>query len=153
LILILNVYLKPEIQNIIIIIGLFSWIGIATIVRAETLSVKEREYVLYSKVIGEKSNVIILKHIIPNIFPTIMVASTLNIAGAILTESSLSFLGLGVRQPDSSWGSMLKYAQGYMGNAHYLALFLEILILLTVLSFNVLGDVFRVAFEPKANND
>ncbi|MBU5314073.1 ABC transporter permease [Tissierella carlieri] len=153
LILILNAYLKPGIQNIIIIIGLFSWMGIARIVRAETLSVKEREYVLYSKVIGERSNIIMLKHIIPNIFPTVIVASTLNIAGAILTESSLSFLGLGVRQPDSSWGSMLKYAQGYIGDAPYLALFPGILILLTVLSFNILGDVFRVAFEPKANND
>lgn len=153
LILILNAYLKPGIQNTIIIIGLFSWMGIARIVRAETLSVKEREYVLYSKVIGERSNIIMLKHIIPNIFPTVIVASTLNIAGAILTESSLSFLGLGVRQPDSSWGSMLKYAQGYIGDAPYLALFPGILILLTVLSFNILGDVFRVAFEPKANND
>ena len=94
-----------------------------------------------------------MKHIIPNIFSTIIVASALNTAGAILTESSLSFLGLGVRQPDSSWGSILKYAQGYMGDAPYLALFPGILILLTVLSFNVLGDVFRVAFEPKANND
>ncbi|WMM24482.1 ABC transporter permease [Tissierella sp. MB52-C2] len=153
LILILNAYLKPGIQNIIIIIGLFSWMGIARIVRAETLSIKEREYVLYSKAIGEKSNIIMLKHIIPNIFPTVIVASTLNIAGAILTESSLSFLGLGVRQPDSSWGSMLKYAQGYIGDAPYLALFPGILILLTVLSFNILGDIFRVAFEPKANND
>lgn len=153
LILILNAYLKPGIQNIIIIIGLFSWMGIARIVRAETLSVKEREYVLYAKIIGEKSNTIIMKHIIPNIFPTVIVASTLNIAGAILTESSLSFLGLGVRQPNSSWGSMLKYAQGYIGDAPYLALFPGILILLTVLSFNILGDVFRVAFEPKANND
>lgn len=153
LILILNAYLKPGIQNIIIIIGLFSWMGIARIVRAETLSVKEREYVLYSQVIGERSRVIITKHIIPNIFPTVIVASTLNIAGAILTESSLSFLGLGVRQPDSSWGSMLKYAQSYIGDAPYLALFPGMLILLTVLSFNVLGDIFRVAFEPKANND
>ncbi|MBU5255424.1 ABC transporter permease [Tissierella praeacuta] len=153
LILILNAYLKPGIQNIIIIIGLFSWMGIARIVRAETLTVKEREYVLYSKVIGEKPNIIILKHIIPNILPTVIVASTLNIANAILTESSLSFLGLGVRQPDSSWGSMLKYAQGYIGDAPYLALFPGILILLTVLSFNILGDVFRVAFEPKANSD
>ncbi|MBU5428042.1 ABC transporter permease [Tissierella pigra] len=153
LILILNAYLKPGIQNIIIIIGLFSWMGIARIVRGETLSVKEREYVLYSKVTGEKSRTIMLKHIIPNIFPTVIVASTLNIAGAILTESSLSFLGLGVRQPDSSWGSMLKYAQGYIGDAPYLALFPGILILLTVLSFNILGDIFRVAFEPKANND
>jgi len=153
LILIVNAYLKPGIQNIIIIIGLFSWMGIARIVRAETISVKEREYVMYSKVIGEKPSAIIVKHIIPNIFPTVIVASTLNIANAILTESSLSFFGLGVRQPDSSWGSMLKYAQGYIGEAPHLAIFPGILILLTVLSFNVLGDIFRVAFEPKANND
>jgi peptide/nickel transport system permease protein len=153
LILILNAYLKPGIQNIILIIGLFGWMGIARIVRAETLSVKEREYVLYSKVIGERSNVIIRKHIIANIFPTVMVASTLNIASAILTESSLSFLGLGVQPPNSSWGSMLKYAQGYIADAPYLALFPGMLILLTVLSFNILGDIFRVAFEPKANND
>lgn len=152
LILILNAYLKPGVQNIIIIIGLFSWMGIARIVRGETISIKEREYVLYSKVIGERPSAIIIKHIIPNIFPTVIVASTLNIARAILTESSLSFLGLGVRQPDSSWGSMLKYAQGYMEQAPYLAIFPGALILLTVLSFNILGDIFRVAFQPKAND-
>ena len=153
LILILNAYLKPGVQNIIIIIGLFSWMSIARIVRGETISIKEREYVQYSQVIGEKSSVIIKKHIIPNIFPTVIVAATLNIASAILMESSLSFLGLGVRQPNSSWGSMLKYAQGYMEEAPYLAFFPGILILMTVLSFNVLGDIFRLAFEPKANDD
>lgn len=153
LILILNAYLKPGIQNIIIIIGVFSWMGIARIVRAETLTVKEREYVLYAKVSGEKSKKIILRHIIPNIFSTVIVASTINIATAILTESSLSFLGLGVQQPNSSWGSMLKNAQGYIGEAPHLAIFPGMLILLTVLSFNVLGDIFRVAFEPKVNND
>lgn len=153
LILILNAYLKPGIQNIIIIIGVFSWMGIARIVRAETLTIKEREYVLYAKVSGEKSKNIILKHIIPNIFPTIVVASTINIATAILTESSLSFLGLGVQQPNSSWGSMLKNAQGYIGESPHLAIFPGVLILLTVLSFNILGDIFRVAFEPKVNND
>jgi peptide/nickel transport system permease protein len=152
LILILNAYLKPGIQNIIIIIGVFSWMGIARIVRAETLSIKEREYVLYSEVSGEKPGNIILKHIIPNIFPTIIVASTINIASAILTESSLSFLGLGVQQPNSSWGSMLKNAQAYIGEAPFLALFPGMLILFTVLSFNVLGDIFRVAFEPKVND-
>lgn len=153
LILILNAYLKPGVQNIIIIIGLFSWMSIARIVRGETISIKEREYVQYSQVIGEKSSVIIKKHIISNIFPTVIVAATLNIASAILMESSLSFLGLGVRQPNSSWGSMLKYAQGYMEEAPYLAFFPGILILMTVLSFNVLGDIFRLAFEPKANDD
>lgn len=152
LILILNAYLKPGLQNIIIIIGLFSWMGTARIVRGETLSLKEREYVLYANAIGEKRGTVILKHIIPNIFPTVIVVSTLNIAKAILTESALSFLGLGISQPNSSWGSMLKGAQSKMDEAPYLAIFPGLLILLTVLSFNILGDTIRVAIDPKANN-
>lgn len=151
LMLILNAYLKPSISTIIIIIGMLSWMNIARIVRAETLSVKEREYVLYARVSGQSRLNIILKHIVPNIMPTIIVAATINIASAILMESSLSFLGLGVQQPNSSWGSMLNNAQGYIGEAPYLALFPGMFILLTVLSFNFLGDVFRVAFEPRAN--
>lgn len=151
LMLILNAYLKPGIPTIVVIIGLLTWMSIARIVRAETLSVKEREYVLYAKVSGQSTFKIITKHIIPSIMPTIIVASTLNIASAILMESSLSFLGLGVQQPNSSWGSMLNNAQGYIGEAPHLALFPGLFILLTVLSFNVLGDVFRVAFEPKVN--
>ncbi|WPC42991.1 ABC transporter permease [Clostridium sp. JS66] len=151
IILILNAYLKPGIQNIIIIIGLFSWMGMARIVRAETLSLKEREFVLCAKVLGAGSGRIIFKHIIPNVIPSVIVASTINIATAILMESSLSFLGLGVRQPNSSWGSMLQNAQGYIGDAANLAIFPGILILLTVLSFNVLGDILRNAFDPKVN--
>lgn len=147
LILILNAYLKPGIQNIIIIIGLFNWMGIARLVRAETLSIKEREYVVYSKMIGRKDGEIMLEHIIKNIFPTITVAASINVANAILTESSLSFLGLGVRQPNSSWGSMLKDAQQYLGDAPYLALFPGLLILLTVLSFNIVGDYLRESVE------
>lgn len=151
IILILNAYLKPGIQNIIIIIGLFSWMGMARIVRAETLSLKEREFVLCAKVLGAGSGRIIFKHIIPNVIPSVIVASTINIATAILMESSLGFLGLGVRQPNSSWGSMLQNAQGYIGDAANLAIFPGILILLTVLSFNVLGDILRNAFDPKVN--
>lgn len=153
LILILNAYLKPGIQNIIIIIGLFSWMSIARIVRGETVTVKEREYVQYSKVIGQSSSSIIIKHIISNIMPTIIVASTLNIASAILTESALSFFGLGVRQPASSWGSMLKDAQSHMMTEPYMAIFPGMLILLTVLSFNVLGDIIRAAIDPKVNSN
>ena len=150
LILILNAYLKPGIKNIIIIIGLFGWMGIARFVRAETLSVKEREYVSYAKMIGIKDSTIMLRHIIKNIFGTIVVTSTINIANAILTESSLSFLGLGVQQPNSSWGSMLKDAQKYLGDAPYLALFPGLLILITVLCFNVLGDSLRYTVEIKS---
>ncbi|MGE5703876.1 MAG: ABC transporter permease [Clostridia bacterium] len=150
--LILSVYLKPGIQNVIIIIGLLTWMNIARIVRAETLSVKEREYVLYAKVSGQSAFRIITMHIIPSISSTIIVSATINIASAILMESTLSFLGLGIQQPNSSWGSMLNNAQGYIGEAPHLALFPGLFIFLTVLSFNVLGDVFRVAFEPKVSD-
>ena len=98
--------------------------------------------------VGEHPLRIIVRHIIPGVLPTIIVAATLNIASAILMESTLSFLGLGVQAPAASWGSMLNNAQSYIGEASWLAMFPGILILLTVFSFNVLGDVFRTAFEP-----
>ncbi|WPD76418.1 ABC transporter permease [Dickeya fangzhongdai] len=153
LLLVLNAYLKPGVANIILIISALTWMNLSRLVRAETLSLKEREYVLYARASGERAWRIILRHIIPNILPTIMVAATLNIASAILMESTLSFLGLGVQQPNASWGSMLNNAQAYIGDATWLALFPGMLILLTVLSFNVLGDVFRTAFEPGAQRD
>lgn len=152
LILIINAYLKPGIENIIIIIGLFGWMDIARIVRAQTLSLKEREYVLCSKALGASNKRIIFKHIIPNAIPSVIVSSTINIASAILTESSLSFLGLGVRAPNSSWGSMLQNAQGFISSSPYLAIFPGLFILFTVLSFNILGDIFATAFDPKINN-
>lgn len=147
LLMILNAYLKPGIANIIIIIGLLSWMDVARIVRAETLTLKGREFVLYAKSSGANVLRIIVKHIIPNALPSIVVAASLNIAGAILTESALSFLGLGVQQPNASWGSMLNNAQGFMTNASYLALFPGLFILLTILAFNILGDVFRKAMS------
>ncbi|PRT08301.1 ABC transporter permease [Bacillus wiedmannii] len=149
LMLLLNAYLKPGITTLVLIIGLLTWMDTARIVRAETLSVKEREYVLYAKVSGQKSLMIIVRHIIPNILSTIIIAATLTIATSILMESSLSFLGLGIREPDSSWGSMLNNAQGYIGEAWYLTLFPGFLILLTVLSFNVIGEALKKAFAPK----
>ncbi|CAM4296957.1 peptide ABC transporter permease [Bacillus manliponensis] len=152
LMLLLNAYLKPGIMTLILIIGFMTWMDTARIVRAETLSVKEREYVLYAKVSGQNSFAIIFRHIIPNIASTIIIAATLTNATAILMESSLSFLGLGIREPDSSWGSMLNNAQGYIGEAWYLTLFPGFLILLTVLSFNVLGDALKTVFSPKQNN-
>lgn len=152
LILVVNSYLGSGIQNIILVIGFLGWMGVARIVRAETLSVKEREYVLYAKSIGQSNFSIIAKHIIPSILPTVIVASSINIASAILMESSLSFLGLGVQQPNASWGSMLKDAQGFLSDAPHMALFPGIFILLTVLSFNLIGDTLRAVFEAKLND-
>ncbi|MEG2787202.1 MAG: ABC transporter permease [Romboutsia sp.] len=152
LILVINSYLGASVKNLIFIIGFLGWMSIARIVRGETLSVKEREYVLYAKSAGQSPFKIITKHIIPSILPTIIVSATINIATAILLESSMSFLGVGVTQPNASWGSMLKDAQGYLMEAPYLAFFPGMIILFTVLSFNLMGDTLRNVFEPKAND-
>ncbi|WP_342425522.1 ABC transporter permease [Paenibacillus sp. FSL L8-0502] len=148
-ILLLSVFLKPGVGNIIVIIALLMWMNIARVVRAETMTLREREYVLYAKASGQSTFGIIMKHIVPNLIPIIIVGATNNIASAIMMESSLSFLGFGVQLPNATWGSMLNNAQGYIAQAPYMALFPGLLILLTVLSFNVLGDVLRVGFEPK----
>ncbi len=142
-------YLKPEITTLVLIIGLLTWMDTARIIRAETLSVKERSMFYSAKVSGQKSLAIIVRHIIPNILSTIIIAATLTIATSILMESSLSFLGLGIREPDSSWGSMLNNAQGYISEAWYLTLFPGFLILLTVLSFNVIGGSIEESFRAK----
>ncbi|MDI6618332.1 MAG: ABC transporter permease [Clostridiales bacterium] len=149
LVTVVSIYLTPGLHAIIIVIGLFTWMNIARLVRAETLSVKEREYVLYSIVSGQSSKNIIIKHLLPAVFPTVIVASTISIANAIMMESSLSFLGLGVQQPMSSWGSMLQSAQSHIGDAPYMAILPGLLIVLTVYSFNKSGDLVRVFAEPR----
>ena len=135
--------------NIVLIIGFLTWMNIARIVRGETISLNEREYVIYAKISGQKKFSTIVHHILPNIMPTIIVAATMNIANAILMESALSFFGLGIQPPTASWGSMLSNAQRYIQQAPYLAIFPGILILITVVSFNYLGEVLRKVFEPK----
>lgn len=146
---VMNAYLDAGIQNVILIIGLLTWMSIARIVRGETLSLKEREYVVYSRISGQSRGKVILRHIIPNIMPTVIVSATINVAQAILMESALSFFGLGIVPPTSSWGSMLNSSQRYLITAPYLALFPGLLIILTVISFNYLGEVLRKIFEPK----
>lgn len=149
LMVVMNAYLDAGVKNVILIIGLLTWMNIARIVRGETLSLKEREYVVYSRVSGQKRIKIILRHIIPNIMPTVIVSATINVAQAILMESALSFFGLGIVPPTSSWGSMLNSSQRYLTTAPYLAIFPGMLILLTVISFNYLGEVLRKIYEPK----
>lgn len=149
IILLLSVYLKPGIGNIILIIALLMWMNMARIIRAETLTLKEREYVLYAQASGQSNIGIIIKHILPNLIPLIIVGATNNVASAIMMESALSFLGFGVQPPNATWGSMLNNAQGYLAQDPLLAIFPGLLIFLTVLSFNILGDLLRAGFEPK----
>jgi peptide/nickel transport system permease protein len=150
LVTVVSIFLRPGLQAIILVIGLFTWMSVARLVRAETLSVKEREYVLYAQAMDQGSRFIILRHVIPSVLPTIIIAATGDIASAIMIESSLSFLGLGVQQPMSSWGSMLNRAQNMLGRAPYMAIVPGVMIVLTVFSFNKLGDLMRVFVEPKA---
>ncbi len=150
LVTIISLFIQGGIAAIVIVIGGFSWMGTSRLVRAETLSIVNREYVLYSKSSGQTNKNIILKHILPGIYPTVVVSATVFIPQAIIMESTLSFLGLGVKAPTSSWGSMLKNSQSFLADAPHLAIIPGIMILLTVFSFNKLGDVLRTVVEPKS---
>lgn len=149
LIIIINSFISPSIGTMILIIGMFSWMGVARIVRAEAMSLKQRDFVLAARNLGASEFEIMFFHVIPNMLPSIIVAASLSIARAILTESSLSFLGFGVRLPMSSWGSMLQSAQEHIQRVPRLAILPGFLILFTVISFNVLGDTLRMVLEPQ----
>lgn len=151
LIIVFYSFVPPNLVTLVIMLSMFSWANVARIVRAETLSIKERDYVLAAKTLGVSDFSIIMRHIIPNLTSQIIVAASLSIANAILDESALSFLGYGVQLPQASWGSMLQTAQKYILYDPLLAIVPGILILLTVLSFNILGDVLQHALDPKLN--
>lgn len=135
---------------IILIIGITSWMYLARIVRAEFLSLKEQDFVLAARATGTSDLSIILQHILPNSVAPIVVAATLSVGNAILTESYISFLGLGVRPPTATWGNMLEGAHGYIEQAPWLWIFPGMLILLTVLSINFIGDGLRDALDPRS---
>ena len=149
LMVVINSLFPPKVYSMVLILGLFEWCKIARITRAETLSLKERDFVLASKHLGASHAHIIFKHIIPNMSASIIVAGSLAVARAILTESALSFMGLGVQLPKASWGTMLQSAQIYIMDRPSLAIFPGLFIVFTVFSFNVLGDALRNALEPK----
>jgi len=134
---------------IIVIIGLTSWMYLARIVRSEFLSLKEREYVTAARALGVQDFRIIFKHVLPNTTAPIIVAATLGIATAILSEAYISFLGLGVRAPTATWGNMLQDATRYIDNAPQIWIFPGLLILITVLAINFVGDGLRDALDPR----
>lgn len=135
---------------IIIIIGLTTWPTLARIVRAEFLSLKENEFVLAARATGTPNYQIIFRHILPNTIAPIVVAATLGVAAAILTEAYISFLGLGVQAPTPTWGNMITGAANYIEQAPWLWFFPGLLILLTVLSINFVGDGLRDALDPRS---
>jgi peptide/nickel transport system permease protein len=142
-------FLEPSIFNIMAVIGLTSWMGITRLVRAEFLSLKERDFVLAERAIGAGAPRIIFMHILPNALAPVLVSATLGIASAVLTESALSFLGIGVQPPTPSWGNMLTQGKEVLGVAWWMSVFPGIAILLTVLGYNLLGEGIRDAIDPR----
>ena len=137
------------VYSIAIVIGTLSWMSVARLVRASFLSLKEEDYVLAARSIGAGSGAIITRHVLPNAMGPIIVAGTIGVAQAIIMESALSYLGLGVQLPVASWGSMLRLAQNQMTTAWWLPLFPGLMIVLSVLSINFMGDGLRDALDPR----
>lgn len=149
LILAVVAFLEPSIWNIMIVIGATNWMGMARLIRAEILSLKERDYILAVRSLGASHFRIIWRHIIPNAMAPVLVAATLGVAGAILTESALSFLGIGVQPPTASWGNILTAGKESIEVAWWLSFYPGIAILVTVLGYNLLGEGIRDAIDPR----
>lgn len=152
LILAVIAFLTPSIINIMIVIGLTSWMGVTRLVRAEFLSLSEREFVLASRTLGAKDARLIFTHLLPNSLTPIIVSAVLGVAGAVLMESGLSFLGLGVQAPQASWGNILTDGKEYIQFAWWLSLFPGLAILITVLGYNLLGEGLRDALDPRSTS-
>ncbi len=150
LILMVIAFLEPSITNVMIVIGITSWTGLARLVRGEALSIRERDFVLAAKALGASNSRILFTHLLPNVVAPIIVTATLGVGGAILTESALSFLGLGIQPPAPSWGSMLSAGKDYIHFAWWLSVFPGLAILITVMSFNLLGEGLRDALDPRS---
>lgn len=150
LILMVITFLEPNILNVMVVIGLTSWTGLARLVRGETLSLREREFILAARSMGLSHARVLLFHLLPNVIAPVLVTATLGVGSAILVESALSFLGLGVQPPTPSWGNMLTAGKDYIYFAWWLSVFPGLAILCTVLAFNLLGEGLRDVLDPRS---
>ncbi|MGD0627507.1 MAG: oligopeptide ABC transporter permease [Thermodesulfobacteriota bacterium] len=141
--------LGPSLFKVMVVIGITSWMGTSRFVRAEFLSLRERDFTQAAKALGVKDHRIIFRHILPNALAPVFVTATLDVATAILVEAGLSFLGFGVQPPAPSWGNILTEGRTYIFDAWWLTVFPGLAILITVLSFNLLGEGLRDALDPR----
>lgn len=152
LILAVLAFVGPSIYNIMVVIGVTQWTGIARLVRGEFLKFREREFVVAARSAGAKDGRIIFKHLLPNALAPVLVSASFGVAGAILTESALSFLGFGVPPQTPSWGAILSQAQAYMDVAWWLTLAPGFAIFLTITAYNLVGEALRDAIDPRLKN-
>ena len=141
--------LGPSLNNVILALATIGWVGYARLVRGQVLKVREMEYVTAAKALGAKAPRVIIRHVLPNVINPVIVMATLGLAGAILSEAALSFLGLGVQAPTPSWGAMLTSGRRYLGLANHLAIYPGVAIMLAVMGLNFLGDGLIDALDPK----
>jgi peptide/nickel transport system permease protein len=146
---VMAIFENPTVTKIFLVLGLVGWANIARLVRAEVMAIKERDYVTAARSIGVGPFGIVLRHVLPNTLGTLSVALTLGVAGNILTEAWLSFLGLGAQPPVPSWGAMITEGQFFLTTRPWVCIFPGLAILLTVLGFNMLGDGIRDAQDPR----
>jgi peptide/nickel transport system permease protein len=153
LLLVVAAFVTPSLISISLIIGLTSWMEVARIVRAEIMRLKAQDFVQAAQALGATGTRIMVRELAPNIMAPVLVAATLKVATAVLMESYISFLGYGVQPPLASWGNMLTNAQGYFDTVPWLAILPGVMITLTVMSFNFLGDGLRDALDPRLKMD
>ena len=149
LLLILSAVFGPSLRNVVIVIGCSVWASYARMVRAEVLSLRERDFVHAARAAGAKNVRIVLRHIVPNALGPVIIFASLQVGGIIILESALSFLGLGVQRPTASWGTMLSDGRDYIRNYPHISMAPGIAITLTVLAFNLIGDGLRDALDPR----
>jgi peptide/nickel transport system permease protein len=149
LLILLNSFAKSSIPLMVLVIAALSWMGTARAVRGLVLALKEQEFLVAARALGVRDGGLLMRHVIPNTLTPVIVGATLGVGNAIITESSLSFLGLGVNPPTPSWGNMLQDAQSTMSSAPWLTIFPGLAILITVLCVNFLGDGLRDGLDPR----
>ncbi len=145
-------FLGPGIGKVILALIITGWAGYARLARAQVLKVKELEFVLAARSLGARHGRILLRHLLPNILQPVLIQATIGMAGAILAESTLSFLGLGVLSPIPSWGSMLNDARGHLFDAPHMVIFPALAVMTAVLAFNLLGDAWRDWLDPRTRS-
>ncbi len=143
-------FLGPGIVNLILALAIGGWVGYARLVRAQVLATREREFVEAARALGASDWRVITRHILPNMIQPVIVQAAIGMAGAVLAEATMSFLGLGVPPPTASWGSMLNDARSHLFDAPHLALFPALAVAMAVLSFNFIGDALRDYLDPRA---
>src|SRR6185503_1155319 len=139
-----------SVWTVVLILALVNWTYLARIIRAEVLSLRERDFIEAARALGARDRAILLRHLVPNLAGPIVVFATLSMAGNILLESALSFLGVGIQPPTPSWGNMIQEGMAFYGVAWWIALFPGLAILVTVVSYNLVGEGLRDAFDPRS---